>query len=817
MSCVITPVSAFQSTNLNNKIDSFGRLADRIVRSIGAPLVSIEAHQDQIFENISIACEMFSKYAGYTREYLILDSSLYEKGRGIRLDYLYTLANPTTPLAEKVKHRTESVDTAPYLVIPDSVYINSCEISKVVFSNHNELSASFNEGLTKNVILDKNTYKLILSSIQLPDFFSVDITSYITLTGYRTSVQDIPVSFSDCPPLSNIFSNGIPYNTKVHPTIFSQITSCHPNFYLNNYFFSSFTDSKKFYDVLNHVPSGFYVDIGTSDFSNQTRITSSIYQTITSSALTNIGANGISISYFCTSATEIKYSVSPELSSFVLAPYSPIITRFPNGIQDKQIITKTDVDLITGTIGSGFDVKTFFDVSSIPHICMSPIPDKVFLDNIVLSAVFPSGFHVSDTITQIDFDTLSSNILNVPFSYYFTPSSFINYTVDSALSSNVFSMYKNLSGLYPNGLSAGRILTQPDFNFIQSESNFNLDWSGFFREVGVPYFYRKNINPLSSVVFLNSNVLSGVYPNGISIDTIIDDNTIWSTLTSNFDDSASNFLAYTPETTTHYVSTYTTIDNIPCKVFEGTPISSVYPNGISVGTALNSVNYNLLNAIIVNPLKSCFCESQVQKVSNACPQSCNSSQSIIYNNMFDYDIMDYRKVAAVTNFEEGATTGVNTLFTIEQTLAQQTYFSYAMGNYGFDLISWYTVKNWLETREKVLATKRSFEFNDRTQYLRIYPEPTDSVRFYGVLDCYIEKPIRDLIKEQWVYQYALALTKIGVGYVRGKFTGVNIFGGQAWAADIKNDGLTEKKELETQLFTNAAGFGDADPAIFLIG
>ena len=62
-------------------------------------------------------------------------------------------------------------------------------------------------------------------------------------------------------------------------------------------------------------------------------------------------------------------------------------------------------------------------------------------------------------------------------------------------------------------------------------------------------------------------------------------------------------------------------------------------------------------------------------------------------------------------FEEGSTTGINTLFTIEQTLAQQTYFSYAMGNYGFDLISWYTLKNWLETREKLLAQQRSYTFD----------------------------------------------------------------------------------------------------------
>jgi hypothetical protein len=388
--CVITPITAFQSTNLNSKIDSFGRLADRIVRAIGAPLVSVETHQDQIFENISIACEMFSKYAGYTREYLILDSSLYEKGRGIRLDHLYTVANNNFTLSDKVNHKTNSPDTAPYLLNPNVYYITKNSLDKIFFTLSNELSAAFPNGMERNMIFDYTTY-------------------------------------------------------------------------------------------------------------------------------------------------------------------THIVTSFANN---------------------------------------------------------PS--------------------LNViPVSTFFVPS----------------------------------------------------------------------------------------YSEQISMNGVVD----------------------------------------------------------------------------------------------------NSQETKMYNNMFDYDVMEYRKVMAVVNFEEGSTTGVNTLFTIEQTLAQQTYFSYAMGNYGFDLISWYTVKNWLETREKVLATRRSFEFNDRTQYLRIYPEPTNSVRFYGVLDCYIEKPIRDLIKEIWVYQYALALTKIGVGYVRGKFSGVNIFGGQAWVSDIKEDGKVEKEKLETQLFTNAAGFGDSDPSIFLIG
>ena len=137
----------------------------------------------------------------------------------------------------------------------------------------------------------------------------------------------------------------------------------------------------------------------------------------------------------------------------------------------------------------------------------------------------------------------------------------------------------------------------------------------------------------------------------------------------------------------------------------------------------------------------------------------SASNGIFYQNVFDYDIMDYRKVIDVTDFEEGSTTGINTLFTLEQTLAQQTYFSYAMGNYGFDLVSWYTLKEWIDTREKMLAIRRDIKFDSRTQYMQMYPQPTGD-KFYGVISCYLERAIRDVIMEQWVYEYSLALSQI---------------------------------------------------------
>jgi len=195
----------------------------------------------------------------------------------------------------------------------------------------------------------------------------------------------------------------------------------------------------------------------------------------------------------------------------------------------------------------------------------------------------------------------------------------------------------------------------------------------------------------------------------------------------------------------------------------------------------------------------------------------SASNSVNFQNVYDYDIMDYRKVVDVIDFEEGSTTGINTLFTLEQTLAQQTYFSYALGNYGFDLVSWYTLKEWIDTREKMLAIRRDIKFDPRTQYMQMYPQPGGD-RFYGVLGCYLEQPIRSVIMEQWIYEYALALSMITIGRVRGKFGNVALLGGGALNYDMLEKGEARKAELEEKLLAGSApGLGDADPPLFFVG
>jgi hypothetical protein len=257
-----------------------------------------------------------------------------------------------------------------------------------------------------------------------------------------------------------------------------------------------------------------------------------------------------------------------------------------------------------------------------------------------------------------------------------------------------------------------------------------------------------------------------------------------------------------PETAV-YVTTVAT----PSSVFaSSSALSATYTEGLFVNQILSATSFYSITAFN-SALSANFIRSNADTTRRV--------------NSFDYDVMDYRKVIEIIDFEEGSSNGVNTLFTIEQTLAQQTYFSYAMGNYGFDLISWVVLKDWIDTREKVLATRRHIVFDDRTQMLTMYPPPRtpgSSTRFYGVLPCYVERPLTDIIKEPWVYQYALALTKINVGQIRGKYQNMNLLGGGSLNAnDMMQQGLQEKKELEEKLYTSAPGLGDVSPPMFFLG
>jgi hypothetical protein len=167
---------------------------------------------------------------------------------------------------------------------------------------------------------------------------------------------------------------------------------------------------------------------------------------------------------------------------------------------------------------------------------------------------------------------------------------------------------------------------------------------------------------------------------------------------------------------------------------------------------------------------------------------------------YDFDMDDYRKVVDVFSFMEGNNSGVNTLFTIEHTIAQQAYFGHLLGNVGYDLITWNALKEWLDTREKLLALKPYVRFSPETQYMKLIPEPSKSQIYYGLIGCHVQKPIRDIVSQLWIYKYVLALSKITISAIRGKYSGTNLFGNQTVNyTDFMNQGISERDKLEEEI------------------
>ena len=181
----------------------------------------------------------------------------------------------------------------------------------------------------------------------------------------------------------------------------------------------------------------------------------------------------------------------------------------------------------------------------------------------------------------------------------------------------------------------------------------------------------------------------------------------------------------------------------------------------------------------------------------------------------DIDMDDRRKVMDVFTVQPGDNSGINTLFTIEQTIAQQAYFGHLLGNVGFDLVTFDVLKMWLKTREKVLALKPSYRFYPERQVLRITPEPIQSTPYFGIIGAYVQKPIRELISQLWIYKYTVAQMKIAMGHVRGKYAGTGLYGGQTVNyTDLMSQGIKEMDELEKELKTDLI---DREPIPFFLG
>jgi len=198
-----------------------------------------------------------------------------------------------------------------------------------------------------------------------------------------------------------------------------------------------------------------------------------------------------------------------------------------------------------------------------------------------------------------------------------------------------------------------------------------------------------------------------------------------------------------------------------------------------------------------------------------CPYS--AAGPMVSGQYVDCDLNNYRKVAGIFSCDPagGSGSGSETLFNMDYLFAQQAYFGQMLGGTGYDVTTWHLLKEWMDLRKKMFAIDIYVNFNPQTQMIRLTPEPhVRRGRYIGVIGCHMEKCVRELVQERWVQKYALALTKISLGHIRGKFGQVTLFGGGTVnATDIMTQGLEEKNKLEEEIMTFGA---EQEPPMFFI-
>ena len=173
--CNVKPLEAYMSTDLNNKNRTYDDISERILHFFGYPAVSVsDLHRNQIYDAISMAVERFYKHAGVVKEYLILDSRLYEQNHGIPIDKLCTISGILSRPDDYATKRSAERGPEQTVKVPDEVYITKDYIYK------------------KDYYLSKSDYELLHKSVEEKDKAEIDML-YAMSQKYPDGIEPLSI------------------------------------------------------------------------------------------------------------------------------------------------------------------------------------------------------------------------------------------------------------------------------------------------------------------------------------------------------------------------------------------------------------------------------------------------------------------------------------------------------------------------------------------------------------------------------------------------------------------------------------------------
>jgi len=834
----IVPANYRGSTQLNPSVTTYEGVITRIKHTLGYPLVQIEVSDDQMVNFINESIEYFSKYAGYTEEFLAFDTSVYTQWKGIHIEKLinstcaYSVSNVSSVNVDVVNALPNSYyyynnkiyiagekdnQTPENNVLAGSVYLSSVVLatpysftesetvvqapSSTLYLHENSLyrtGENIASGYSRaGSIVSSNIGQVVPHIFQYPDthkeVVNVEPQWYYTHNKqlYRSgqSTSQILVDTSD---IGSVIQTDITHVLPTQQHVYKSINVV--DVPANSYYVhedslwkstNEQTQTGKSFagvEILNNLQNLKAENILIQKQVQMVPVQSSMYYIYNNQLW--YSQNAVDAVY-----AEAGYIVNNHLLNVIpdsfddgveCVPVPPSTIYFNNNLSPAVLFRSGDsVEGVEGYSDVGVmiqeEVLTINNITTDSiHVNSSVVrfnePHALYLNG---TDIWKSGNIINETFVEAG--TVFAS--NIPLGI-----AMIEEVVDSivdVVGVPEFTYYIDSHTLKKSGCYVSELYSEPGIVIQECITDIEFFLIGAvdgesFRIVDLPpnsfYLYGSDLFQ-SGAIFNDASSLVG---NLVVSNIPVLDFTIYTTVVDLVDVSPSSY----------YV----------------TPSGELYVSGISASVLKNGASY--------------IGEQQLAGVNTSVTVT-KQQRSMCTGTYYDYDMMSYRKVVDCFSFDQGESTGINTLFTLEQAMAQQIYSSYMIGNFGFDLVSWEVLKGFVETRNKVLAQKPHFRFDNRSQILRIIPEPKVGESYIGLLGCYIERPIKDLIKERWVYDYAKALTMIAVGNVRGKYAGTALFGGGSVnGSDIRQQGITEKENLEKALKSE---YADGMPAMFFVG
>lgn len=199
---------------------------------------------------------------------------------------------------------------------------------------------------------------------------------------------------------------------------------------------------------------------------------------------------------------------------------------------------------------------------------------------------------------------------------------------------------------------------------------------------------------------------------------------------------------------------------------------------------------------------------------------------------YDTYINRKRKVLGVFNADTTSQGGYfggggDLLFNFDYALLANTFGYDLLGNrnvlgkQGYDLLTYHMARSFVEHSKKILRYV-SYQFNPKTQYLKIMPEPAAANNLSNstcpsatccnnavmnpmatqcyIVGVYLEPPVEQILSSYFIKEYVLALAMITLGRIRSTYGGVTLYGGATLTGqDLLAKGEEKIKELLAEL------------------